>query len=167
MTTPIRPTDDQARALAVSVLHAARTAALGVLDASGAPMVTRIGFGLTPDGAPLTLISHLAAHTKAMLADPRASLLIGEPGPKGDPLTHARLTLLGRAKMIPRTGSHHATLATEWVATRPKAKLYIGFSDFQFVQFTITAGHLNGGFGRAFRLTPDDMEMPARPAGTS
>lgn len=160
MTDPIRPTDDAARALAHDLLRASRIAAFGVLTPEGAPLVTRVAFGLTPDGQPLTLVSDLSAHTTALRADPRCSLLLGEADGKGDPLNQPRLTLQARAEFLPRDTPDHAEMAAHYLRDHPKAKLYIGFADFSFVRFTILRGHLNGGFGKAFTLSPADLSRP-------
>ncbi|MAM60688.1 pyridoxamine 5'-phosphate oxidase family protein [Maritimibacter sp. UBA3975] len=153
-TNPIRPTDDEARRLARSLIDEARFAALAVL-AEGRPVVTRIALGTTPRGAPLTLVSDLAAHTVALRADPKASLLVGEPGPRGDPLTHPRLTLEATARFLRKDPA----LRAHYLATHPKSKLYVDFADFHFVTFDVVAAHLNGGFGKAFRLTPADLGL--------
>ena len=156
--SPIRPTDDEARALARALLSRARSAALGVIEpATGAPFVTRIALGLTPDGAPVSLVSDLAQHTAALRETPACSLLLGEPGPKGDPLTHPRLTLQARAGFIPREAPDHAALRAHYLRTHPKAKLYVDFADFHFLRFAVGAAHLNGGFGKAYRLTAGDL----------
>ena len=156
-TDPIRPTDDGARALARMLLTQAGFAALAVLGPDGAPVVTRIGFGTAPGGTPMSLVSDLAAHTQAMAADPRVSLMVGEPGPRGDPLTFPRLTLQAEAELVGRERPEFAALADAWLARHRKAKLYIGFGDFRFARFKVTGAFLNGGFGRAFRLTPEDL----------
>jgi len=156
--SPIRPTDDEARALARSLIAGARFAALAVLTpGTGAPAVTRIALGLDAAGLPLTLISQLSAHTRALQANPRAGLLVGEPGPKGDPLTHPRLSLDTEAEFVDRTSPGHAALRALWLASHPKSKLYIDFADFSFVRFTPLGAALNGGFGKAFVLTPQDL----------
>ena len=158
--SPIRPTDAEARRLARALIDNARFAALAVIDPdSGAPLVTRVAFGTDPAGAPVTQISDLSLHTRALKARPVASLLMGEPGPKGDPLTHPRLTLQVRADFLRQGQTGHAELAAHWLRDHPKSKLYIGFADFAFARFTVQAGHLNGGFGRAFVLTPADLGL--------
>jgi len=98
MPSPIRPTTDEARALARSLLLAARHGALGVVDpALGTPYVSRVA--VAHDGAaPLILVSNLAHHSATLKACPACSLLVGEPGPKGDPLSHPRLTVMARAE---------------------------------------------------------------------
>jgi len=152
-TDPIRPTDDEARALARGLIADARHAALAVLDpATGAPMVTRIALVPGRDAAPLTLISTLSSHTAALAENPACSLLIGEPGAKGDPLTHPRLTLQARAEPADK-----AALRDHYLSLYPKATLYYDFGDFGLTRFAPVAGFLNGGFGKAYRLSPADL----------
>ena len=156
MTSPIRPTDDEARALARTLIDEATFAALAVL-ADTVPQVTRVALATTPDGAPLTLVSRLSAHTAPLLGGTEVSLLVGEPGDRGDPLTHPRLTLQARPEPIARDDPAFADLADHYVAQRPKAKLYIGFGDFLLVRFDMRSALLNGGFGKAFELTAADL----------
>jgi putative heme iron utilization protein len=150
---PVRPTDDDARALARSLIEGARFGALGVTDPdTAAPMVTRIAVVPGPDGAPLTLISSLSSHTTALDANPACSLLLGEPGPKGDPLTHPRLTIQAMAEVQDK-----AALKAHYLAHYPKAQLYYDFGDFRIVRLNPVAAYLNGGFGKAYRLTAEDL----------
>ncbi|MCA8884571.1 MAG: pyridoxamine 5'-phosphate oxidase family protein [Rhodobacteraceae bacterium] len=161
-TTPIRPTDDAARVLARQLLAAVRFAALGVLNAeTGLPEVTRIALVPGPDGAPLSLVSDLSAHTRALRARPDASLLVGEAGDRGDPLTHPRLTLTCRAAFTEHRAPGFMPLRAHYLALVPKAKLYIDFTDFAFVRFGVTRAALNGGFGKAFHLTVADLGLEA------
>jgi len=157
-TSPIRPTDDDARALARGLMQGAKFGALGVLDpASGAPLVSRIAVAQDEAGQPLTLISELSHHTKALRAHAAASLLLGEPGPKGDPLTHPRITLQVTAAFVPQGSDDHIALRALYLAQHPKAQLYIDFGDFHLVRLAVTTAFLNGGFGKAFTLTATDL----------
>lgn len=149
-TSPFRALDEDARASLQSML-AETHAALGVLDDTGAPSVSRIAF-LWLDGAAYSLISSLSDHTKALEADPRCSLLLGAPGERGDPLTHPRLTLSARAEIADKTALRDA-----YLAKRPKAQLYYDFTDFRVIRFAFQHGVLNGGFGKAFRVTATDL----------
>ncbi|MBR9650623.1 HugZ family protein [Thalassovita aquimarina] len=156
----IRPTDDEARALARSLIDAARFGALGVTEAeTGLPLVARVAVGTSPAGRPLSLVSDLAHHTRALQANPACSLLPGEPGQKGDPLIHPRLTLQATARFLRHGQDGHEDLAAHYLQGHPKAKLYIGFADFSFVLFEVTRAYLNGGFGKAFTLTPSDLGL--------
>jgi len=157
---PIRETDDEARALARSLVDGASFGALGVIDpATGAPMVSRVAVGTTEAGAPLSLVSDLSHHTVALKASPVCSLLVGEPGERGDPLTHPRLTLQCRARFVRHGEDGHAELRSRWLALHPKAQLYVDFGDFGFALFDVTDAHLNGGFGKAYRLNPGDLGL--------
>lgn len=159
-TTPIRETDDAARDLARGLIDTARFGALGVRSPdTGAPMVTRIAVATDPAGQPLTLISALSSHTTALRADPVCSLLVGEPGAKGDPLTHPRLTLACRASFTEHGTEAYAELRTHYLGQHPKAQLYIDFTDFFFATLRVTGADLNGGFGKAYRLTPGDLGL--------
>jgi putative heme iron utilization protein len=158
--SPIRPTDDEARALAATLMREARTVALGVIEpGTSAPMVTRIAIAVDGAESPVALVSGLSQHTAALQGTPSASLLFGEPGAKGDPLTHPRLTVQAEATFVPRSGDAHAGLRALWLSRHPKAKLYVDFGDFVFVRFRPLRAYLNGGFGRAFVLTPDDLRL--------
>jgi len=165
MTNPIRPTDDQARALAQTLLQEARFAAIAVHDPdTGAPYVSRVALGMTSQGVPVTLVSGLALHTRALRADLACALLVGEPGAKGDALSHPRLTVQARAQFVPRSDPSHAEMAAHYLRDHPKAKLYLSLADFGFVHLIPTRGFLNGGFGRAFHLTPTDLTPSSCPS---
>ena len=137
----------------------ARTAALAVLSRDGHPVTARIALATGPGGGPVSLVSQLSHHTRALARDPRASLLVGDPGSKGDPLTHPRLTLQATARLVPRDDPGFADMQTGWLARHPKSKLYIGFGDFLFARFDVSAAFLNGGFGKAYQLTPADLGL--------
>ncbi len=159
----IRPTDKGARALAQNLLEQAAFGAIAVIDlATQTPMVTRIALATDMDGAPVTLISDLSQHTRALRDNPACSLLLGEPGDKGgDPLTHPRLTLQCRAAFVAQNTPAHMTLRNRYLDQRPKARQYIDFGDFRFVTFHIVEGFLNGGFGKAYTLAKADIIAPA------
>ncbi len=156
--------DDALRATARTLLARARFAALAVLEPeTGAPFVSRVALGQAPDGAPLSLVSALSQHTAALGQNPAASLLVGEPGAKGDPLTHPRLSLQCQAAFVPRQAPEFIALRATWLERHPKAKLYIDFADFSFVRFRVSAAFLNAGFGRASLLGPTDLGIEPEP----
>jgi len=158
---PVQPADAAACAQARDLLAGARFGALAFTDAeTGTPGISRIALGLDAAGGPVTLISSLSAHHAALRQSPLAALLVGEPGPKGDPLTHPRLMIRVEARFVDRAGADHAALRDGWLATHPKAKLYVDFGDFGFVRLVPLSAFLNGGFGRAVRLAPDDLTPP-------
>ncbi|RVD52391.1 MULTISPECIES: HugZ family protein [unclassified Mesorhizobium] len=153
----IRETDAEAIRLAKTLLRSARFGALAVLEPrTGAPLASRVGVATDIDGAPLILVSMLAAHTSALLADPRCSLLLGEPG-KGDPLAHPRLTLVCQASRLERGSQAHARAERRYLNRNPKASLYAGLGDFSIFRLEPQRASLNGGFGKAYLLERADL----------
>jgi len=156
----IRETDAEAIRLAKTLLRTSRYGALAAIDArDGSPIASRVGVATDTDGAPLILVSGLAPHTAAILADPRCSLLLGEPG-KGDPLAHARITIACRAVRFARDTDDWARAERRYLNKNPKAKLYVGLGDFSFFRLEVEKASLNGGFGKAYALTRDDLLSP-------
>lgn len=155
----IRETDADAIRLAKTLMRSARFGALAVLDPeSGAPLASRVGVATDVDGTPIILVSGLSAHTPAIVADPRCSLLLGEPG-KGDALAHPRITLACRAeKLVPETPVHERA-RRRYLYRNPKAKLYAGLGDFAFFRLEVVRASLNGGFGKAYLLKRDDVVL--------
>lgn len=162
----IRETDAEAIRLAKTLIRTARHGALAALDPNtGAPLASRVGVATDLDGAPIILVSGLAAHTAAIIADPRCSLLIGEPG-KGDPLAHPRITLVCHARKLQRGSAERERAARRYLNRNPKAKLYAELGDFDYFRLEPESASLNGGFGRAYSLSRTEIltESPANPS---
>jgi len=123
-------------ALAKTLLHTIRVATLATLNPDGAPFATLTAIGLDADGAPLLLLSRLAAHTQNLERDARLSLLLAQGG-SGDPLAHPRLTLTGVAA---RTTD--AAIRSRYLRRNPKAALYADFPDFSFWRVGLGGVHL-------------------------
>jgi putative heme iron utilization protein len=149
---PIRATTPEAILLAKTLIRQARYGALAFLDpATGNPGVSRVAVAPDFTGAPVIFVSRLSAHTKALLANPNCSILLGEPG-KGDPLAHPRISVWAAAEFLDRSNPATGRIADRFLRRNPKAKLYAGFADFSFVRLTPSNASLNGGFGQAFNL---------------
>ena len=159
----LRPTDDEAVRLAKTLIRTARHGAIAVLDPeTGGPLASRVGVATDADGAPIVLVSMLSAHTRAMLADPRCSLLLGDPG-RGDPLAHPRITLICLATRLDRDSQAHARAERRYLNRNPKAQLYAGLGDFHLFRLEPQRASLNGGFGKAYALSRDNV-MTGGPA---
>lgn len=153
----LRETDAEAIRLARTLLRTARFGAMGVLDpTSGAPYVSRVAVASDHDGAPIILVSALSGHTAGLVADPRCSLLLGEPG-KGDPLAYPRISIACRAERIAFEDPRHVRIEGRFLSRNSKAKLYSGFADFSFFRLEPQSASLNGGFGKAYALIADDL----------
>lgn len=125
--------------------------ALSYIADDGFPGISRIALGRDKAGGLLTLISALAPHFAGLKAHPECAIMLGEPEPKGDPLTHPRLMLRARAEFT--APEERPALRAIWLSAHPKAKLYIDFTDFAFVRLTPTDVLLNAGFGKARKVS--------------
>lgn len=156
---PVAAADAEARALAHRLLQASHAALAWTDPATGTPGISRIAFADDPELGPVTLISGLAPHFAALRAHPDCALMLGEIGAKGDPMTHPRLMIRAKATFLDRPDP---ALRDRWLARNPKARIYIDLPDFAFVRLVAQSALLNGGFARAFRLTPEDLRHPTR-----
>jgi putative heme iron utilization protein len=161
----IRQTDDDARILARQLVRASPFASLATLGADGFPLATLTSVATGADGAPLLLVSRLSGHTGNLLARPRLSLLFARSG-KGDPLAHPRISVAGEVQALDRDSAAGAQARRRFLARQPKAQLYVDFPDFLFLRVTIRSASLNGGFGKAYELTAEDLLTPLDQAET-
>lgn len=160
---PLRETDEEARQLARQLISRSRFGALAVLLPDGGhPFASRTLVACDIDRAPVILVSQLSAHTAGLENDPRISLLLGEPG-KGDPLAHPRITLQCEATRLSRDDPRRDRVRGRFLRRHPKSALYIDFPDFSFFRLEPRTASLNGGFGKAYHLVPEDF-LIASPA---
>lgn len=153
----LRPVDAEAVQLAKTLIRTARHAAIATLEpGSGRPIATRVGLATDSDGTPLILVSALSAHTPALRADPRCSLLVGEPG-RGDPLAHPRITLACTARPVEKGTPEASRIAGRYLRHQPKAQLYADLPDFSYFRLEVDSASLNAGFGRAYALSAADV----------
>lgn len=134
----------QSATLARRLMRTALKASLATIDRhTGHPYPSLVLLATEPDGTPVFLISRLALHTRNLEADTRASLLIDATGGLDDPMTGARVTLVGEAQPRP-----NATALRRFLSRHPAAQAYAGFADFSMYALTINHGHCIAGFGR-------------------
>lgn len=148
------------------VLRGADRAALatGMRDGAGLeagwPYPSLVLTALDHDGTPLLLISHLADHTRNILADSRVGLLFDGTAGLAQPLAGARVSVLGRA-----VRSDEPRHRDRYLARHPDAALYAGFADFALYRVAVERAHLVAGFGRIHWIAAADLLLPAVPAG--
>lgn len=124
LDSPLQPVDETARTLARRLVRTARFGALAVLEPDGGhPYASRAAVAPDIDGVPVMLLSSLAPHTVALDADPRCTLLLGEPG-RGDPLAHPRISVVGLARRLPRATQADVRVRGRFLARHPKAERY-------------------------------------------
>jgi heme oxygenase (biliverdin-IX-beta and delta-forming) len=151
------PADFDPKTEAKGLLRAKRSGSLATLDRNtGHPFASLVNVATDVDGSPLILVSRLSTHTANLEVDGRASLLLASTG-KGDPLAHARLTLLGTFEQVTRESADAPRVRRRFLARHPKSELYVGFADFSFWRLGVVSAHLNGGFARAADLKAADV----------
>jgi putative heme iron utilization protein len=116
-------------------------------DSGTFPFVSLVLPGRDGTGQPLLLLSDLSDHAKNLKRDPHASLLYDGTAGLAEPLTGARVTLIGRV-VAADTAENRAL----YLAAQPSAQGYAGFGDFHLYRFEIQEALLVAGFGRIHRL---------------
>lgn len=106
------------------------------------------------DASPIFLISTLAEHTRNLQQDGRVSLLFDGTRGLKEPLTGARVTLMGRAQP-----SGDPALRRRYLSRHPDAKGYVEFSDFHIYRITVSAAHLVAGFGEIHWIAGEDYRL--------
>jgi hypothetical protein len=112
---------------------------------AGFPYGSVTPYALSARGAPLLLLSRLAAHTKNLLADPRASLFVGDRSAAEDPQAGARISLLGRLTPLP--ADEQTDARARYLAAWPRAADYLALGDFSFWRLEVEEARLIAGFG--------------------
>jgi hypothetical protein len=111
------------------------------------PFVSLVLPGRDGTGQPLLLLSDLSDHAKNLKRDPHASLLFDGTTGLAEPLTGARVTLIGR--VVPADTPENRAL---YLTAQPAAQGYAGFGDFHLYRFEIQEALLVAGFGWIHRL---------------
>lgn len=145
-----------ASTMARDLIRAAAHATLGTLDGKGAPFTSLVALARDDDLSPVIITSHLSHHTGHLERDGRVSLLISDLG-KGDPLAHPRLTLTGKAITGRPGDADYDRLRHIYLAQNPKAQLYVDLPGFWFWRISPERLFLNGGFGKAWNGTWDEV----------
>lgn len=139
-----------------------RWAALATVH-KGKPYASMVSYAAEQNFESILLhLSRLAPHTRNLLQNPEAALLIAEPDPgRGDPQTLGRLTIEGEVRPIERETAGYEE-AREWYLRRlPDAEGLFEFSDFQLFRLVPTKARYVGGFARAHSLTPAQLREAA------
>lgn len=140
---------DEAR----NLLRRARTATLGTLNREdGCPYASLINIATDVRGCPVILVSTLAWHTRNLLADARASVMVAEVPSSGDALTGPRVTVMGRFAKTEDEG-----VKRRYLARHPAAEMYAGFGDFAFWVMEPEKAHAVAGFGRIETMAADEV----------
>lgn len=110
----------------------------------GFPFATILPFVPDENHNPVFFISKLAEHTKNLLADKRASLLIARPD-GGNVQTGPRITLVGEVSQVEPS----ATWVARFFRYHPDMQQLASFGDFAFYRLHPLRVRVIAGFGQA------------------
>lgn len=119
----------------------------------GYPFGSLVPYCLDREGRPLLLLSHLAQHTRNLLADPRCAFSLHEPT-GGDVQQVLRLTALAQCQPVaPEDPAEVERYLRYYPASRP----YWEQLNFLLFRLEPLRFHLNGGFAAARWAAPADI----------
>jgi putative heme iron utilization protein len=129
-----------------TLVEVARSGALSTLSRRhpGHPFGSVMPYAPDERGRPLVLVSGMAMHTRNLEDDPRASLLVTQPGRTEDPLAAARATLVGEARRL--DASDLPAARTRYLQRHPEAAAWVDFDDFAFWRLEVAEVYFVGGF---------------------
>lgn len=100
-------------------------------------------FALDASGSPFFFLSGLAVHTRNLLANPKASLLVTEVA---GGLEGGRVNLFGEVTPV-QEEAEVADLRARYLARHPESAQWIDFGDFSFFRMDVANIYWVGGFG--------------------
>lgn len=109
---------------------------------AGFPFGSVMPYAADDLGRPVLFISSMAVHTQNLHHDARASLLITQPDPSGDPLGAARVTLLGTAAGVPAV-----EVRDLYLSRYENSKHWQEYTDFTYHRLEVSSVYFIGGFG--------------------
>lgn len=135
----------------LALLRTRPLAALGTLQADGAPFVSMVPWALLPDQPALVLhVSGLAAHTRQMAEDARVSLLVtAAEDAETPPQAVARVTLAAQAVFTAAGSAEAQACRRAYLARHPQAEPITALPDFSFVRLDLMEARQIAGFGAA------------------
>lgn len=149
---------------ALNWLHESHHGTLSTLntreETQGFPTGSVVPFALDKHGKPFVFIANIAAHTKNLKQDNRASLFVYNNSVDGDPQKTWRISLLGRfVKLVTNaedslgceliTASEQQELMARYIERVPKAKSYSMTHGFHFWRMNeLKSIRYIAGFGR-------------------
>lgn len=149
-----------------------RTVILGTAAADGEPAASVAAAVLDASGAFIIYVSGLAVHTRHLLANPRASvLLVDDETASPNPLARRRLTFACAVQVIPPgTAEHDAQRQALREKFGPTIDVVASLPDFKLLRLAPRSGRVVVGFGAAFEVDPqawhraDTLQLtPVRP----
>ena len=146
----------------IHLISGQRWAALATLSEDG-PLASMVAYVPEPGFSGFLLyLSRLAAHTRNLLQDARASLVITQTDSgEGDPQTLARVSLQGKVIALNRDSKEFTAARAAYIRRLPEAELLFGFSDFVLFRLEPAEVRYIGGFACAYTLNGEQLQKIA------
>lgn len=130
-----------------TLVHRGRVGALGTLSrrVSGFPFGSVAPYGVDGQGDLIFLLSTLAMHTQNLVADDRTSLLVNDAAPAAEALAAARVTLMGRARLV--APEEVVAVRAAYLERHESARAWADFKDFGFYRLEVSDVYYVAGFG--------------------
>lgn len=130
--------------LLIDLLHSVPEAALATHSTTldGFPFASAVPFVSDEHHRPIMLISGLAEHSRNLLANPRASLMVAKSLGEGE---MARVSLMGEVSPI----EADPRLVARYLRYHPHAERFLQLGDFRFHRFEPVRILTVGGFAKA------------------
>lgn len=142
------------------LLRQQRWAALATLNADALPEASMVAYALNETAGEIYLhLSTLAGHTRNLVQQPRASLVISENDEgMGDPQQLARATLSGHVSVFEQDADGYENARQHYLAHLPSSHPLFDFGDFRLFKFCIEKIRFVGGFAQAHSYRPEELK---------
>ena len=125
------------------------------LDVPGYPFGSITPYCADRECRPIIYISHIAQHTRNILADSRVSLtLFDSNGGSDDVQARGRVTCIADARPL---GREEPDIAERYFRYVPSARQYAGTHDFEFFRLDLVRVRYIGGFGQIYWIEPSEF----------
>lgn len=142
---------------AFALLEARKFGVLATMSkkAPGYPFASVTPFSVDDHAQPLFLMSGLALHTKNLIENPKASLLVFEPEAEQDPLGSARMNVMGQVHAVPDDEVRGAREL--YLKHHPESAQWMDFGDFRLYRLSVEDVYYIGGFGEMGWVSKTDF----------
>lgn len=123
------------------------------------PNAAMVAYAIASDsGGLLIYTSRMSLHTRQLLANPLACLVISEEEiPASDPQTLFRVAIHGHAAIIARDTIRFAAAEHAYCQRLPDSARLFGFADFVLFELQVYEVRVIAGFGRAMNVSGDNF----------
>ena len=126
------------------------------LDVPGYPFGSVTPYCFDETGQLIIYISHIAQHTRNIMADPRLSLTVLEDTDSDDVQARGRVTCIANGRQLDES-VENAGMRERYFRYFPSARQYDRTHDFTFFRLELVRIRFIGGFGQIFWLDPAEF----------